>query len=134
MLIRPKEHALGAAVKEAGRRILLGTSVGAAVEASSRGIGSYSAALALQSVATTNARGLLGGDEESRGLVAASELSMETKLPMFMTVCFFTPIMILLYAVFSHTFQPERLVELVAFQFVVIDLGYYLCASERSPL
>jgi hypothetical protein len=132
MLIRPKERALGAAVKEAGRRILLGTNVGAAVAASSRGIASYSAAVALQGVATTNARELVGGDEESRGLAAASELSMETKLPMFMTICFFTPIMIVLYAVFSHTYQPERLVELGAFEFAVIDLGYYLSAAERS--
>jgi hypothetical protein len=133
MLIRPKEQALRAAVKEAGRRILLGTKIGAAVAASSRRIASYSAAVALQSVATTNAREFMGGDEESRGLAAASELSMETKLPMFMTVCFFTPIMIVLYAVFSHTYQPDRLVELGTFEFAVIDLSYYLSAAERSP-
>jgi hypothetical protein len=133
MLIRPKEQALGAAVKEARRRILLGTNVGAAVAASSREIASYSASAALQSVATTNAGEFVGGDEESRGLAAASELSMETKLPLFMTVCFFTPIMIILYAVFSHTYQPERLVELGGLEFAVIDLGYYMCAAERSP-
>lgn len=132
MLIRPKENALGAAVKEVGRRILLGSRVGAAVAASSRGIASYSAAAALQDAATTNAREFAGGDEESRGLAAASELNMETKLPMFMTVCFFTPILIVLYAVFSHTYQPERLVELEAFEFVVIDLGYYLSAAEKN--
>jgi len=133
LLIRPREPSLGAAVKEAGRRILLGTDVAAAVEASSRGIASYSAAAALLSVARTNAREFVGGDEESRGLAAASELSMETKLPVFMTICFFTPIMVVLYAVFSHTYQPERLVELGAFEFAVIDLGYYLSAAERSP-
>jgi len=133
MLIRPKEQALRTAVKEAGRRILLGTKVGAAVAASSRLIASYSAAVALQNVATSDASEFMGGDEESRGLAAASELSMETKLPMFMTVCFFTPIMLVLYAVFSHTYQPERLVELGALEFAVIDLGYYLSAAERSP-
>jgi len=133
MLIRPTEHALGAAVKEAGRKILLGTNVGAAVAASSRGIASYSAAVALQGVANTSAKEFLGGDEESRGLAAASELGMETKLPLFMTVCFFTPIMIVLYAVFSNTFQPDRLVGLGAFEFAVIDLAYYFCASERNP-
>ena len=133
MLIRPKNQALEAAVKEAGRRILLGTNVGAAVAECSRGIASYSATAALQNVATTIAREFAAGDEESRGLAAASELSMETKLPMFMTVCFFTPIMLVLYAVFSHTYQPERLVELGAFEFAVIDLGYHLSAAERSP-
>jgi len=133
MLIRPKDQALGAAVKEASRRILLGTSVGTAVAACSRGIASYSAAAALQNVATTDAKEFAAGDEESRGLAAASELSMETKLPLFMTVCFFTPMMLVLYAVFSHTYQPERLVELGAFEFAIIDLGYYLSAAERSP-
>jgi hypothetical protein len=132
MLIKPREQALGDAVREVGRRILLGTRVGDAVAASSRRIASYSAAVALQSLATTNS-GEFVGDEESRGLAAASELSLETKLPLFMTVCFFTPIMIVLYAVFSHTYQPERLVELCAFEFAVIDLGYYLSATERSP-
>jgi len=133
MLMRPKERALRAAVKEAGRRILLGTGVSAAVEASSRAVASYSATSAIQSVATTSTGEFVGGDEESRGLAAASELSMETKLPMFMTICFFAPIMIVLYAVFSHTYQPERLVELGAFEFAVIDLGYYLSAAEKSP-
>jgi len=133
MLIRPKDQALGAAVKEAARRILLGTSVGDAVATCSRGVASYSAAAALQDVATTNAREFVGGDEESKGLAVASELNMETKLPIFMTVCFFTPIMLVLYAVFSHMYQPERLVELGAFEFAAIDLGYYLSAAEWSP-
>jgi hypothetical protein len=133
MLIRPKENALGSAVKEAGRRILLGTGVGPAVAACSRGIASYSAAAALQSVATANGREFVGEDEESRGLAAATELSMETKLPLFMTVCFFTPIMIVLYAVFSHVYQPVGLIELGAFEFATIDIGYYLCAVEKTP-
>ncbi|HXW95111.1 MAG TPA: hypothetical protein VEJ19_05340 [Nitrososphaerales archaeon] len=132
MLIRAKEQALRVAVKQAGRMILLGNRVSVAAEACSRGIASYSAAVALQSVATTNAREFTGGDEESRGLATASELSMETKLPMFMTLCFFTPIMIVLYAVFSHSYQQEQMVELGAFEFAVIDIGYYLSAAERN--
>jgi hypothetical protein len=58
---------------------------------------------------------------------------METKLPIFMTVCFFAPIMITLYAVFSHTYQPDRLAELGAFEFTIIDLAYYLSAADRGP-
>jgi len=133
MLIRPKENALASVVKEAGRRILLGTGVGPAVAASSRGIASYSAAAVLQGVATNNGRESIGEDEESRGLAAATELSMETKLPMFMTVCFFTPIMIVLYCVFSHVYQPVGLIELGAFEFAVIDIGYYLSSAEKTP-
>jgi hypothetical protein len=132
MLIKPKEPTLAAAVKEAARRILLGEGVNAAVVESTHGIASYSASAALRDVATTRAKEFEAGDEESRGLAASSELGMETKLPMFMTVCFFAPIMITLYAVFSHTYAPERLVELGAFEFAVVDLAYYLSAADRS--
>ena len=52
---------------------------------------------------------------------------------MFMTVCFFTPIMLLLYAVFSHVYSTDGLAELAAFGFVVIDLAFYLAASDRGP-
>ena len=132
MLVKPKEKALSAAVKETARRILLGVRVGPAAAESSSALASYSAAAAMESVATVSAREFAGGDEESRGLAMSMELSMETKLPVFMTVCFFAPIMIMLYAVFSHIYQPEQLVELGAFEFVVIDLSFYLSAADRS--
>jgi hypothetical protein len=133
MLIKPKEPTLAAAVKETARRILLGEGVDAAVVESTRRVASYSASSALRGVATAKAREFEANDEESRGLAASSELGMETKLPMFMTVCFFAPIMITLYAVFSHTYDPELLVELGAFEFVVVDLAYYFSAADRSP-
>ena len=100
---------------------------------SSHHLASYSAASVLQSVAAANARGFAGGDEESRGLAVSTELSMETKLPIFMTVCFFAPIMMVLYAVFTHTYQPEQLIELGTLEFAVVDLAYYLSAADRTP-
>jgi hypothetical protein len=133
MLIRPRERALATAAAEAARRILLGTRVRAAVVESSRGLASYSAVTALRSLATMKSREFEAGDEESRGLATSSELIMETKLPMFMTVCFFAPIMIILYAVFSHTYGPEQLTELGAFEFAVLDLAYFFSSADRSP-
>jgi len=133
MMIKPKEQVLSAAVKDSARRILLGMKVDTAVGESSNALSSYSAAAALHSVAASGAREFAGSDEESRGLAISADLSMETKLPIFMTVCFFAPIMITLYAVFSHTYQPDRLVELGAFEFTVIDLAYYLSAADRGP-
>ena len=132
MLLRPREQALSAAVKEAARKILLGIRVDAAVAESSQAIASYSAAAALQNVAASRAGEFVGGDEESRGLALSTELSMETKLPVFMTVCFFAPIMIVLYAVFSHTYQPQQLIELGTLEFVAIDLAYYLSSADSN--
>jgi EamA domain-containing membrane protein RarD len=50
-----------------------------------------------------------------------------------MTVCFFAPIMLLLYAVFFHLYDTMSLGELAAFEFVIIDLAFYMSASDRAP-
>jgi hypothetical protein len=133
ILLRSRDATVAETLAEAGRRVLLGTAVESAVATSSQSLASYSAALALRSVATLNPEALDTSDEETRGLASSSELSRETKLPMFMTVCFFTPIMLLLYAVFSHSYTPASLAELTAFEFVVIDLAFFLSASDRGP-
>jgi len=73
------------------------------------------------------------GDEESRGLASSSDLSRETKLPVFMTACFFTPIMLLLYAVFSHSYSGGSLAELIALEFIILDLTFYLSSGDRGP-
>lgn len=133
VLIRPRDPALAASVKEAGRRVLLGERVEGAVEASARGLASYSAAAALRGVASFSASGIGSGDEEARGLASASDLGRETRIPMVTTVCFFAPIMLVLYAVFSHAYAPLKLAELSGFDFIVVDLAFYLGAPNREP-
>ena len=131
MLLRPKEPSLAAAVREVARKVLLGNGVVGAV-AESKGVTSYSAAAVLRAAASMRAREYEAGDEESRGLAASSELGMETKLPLFMTVCFFAPIVLTLYAVFSHTYDPPHLFGLAVFEFAVIDLTYYFSSPDRG--
>ncbi|MDA4126261.1 MAG: hypothetical protein OK452_03520 [Thaumarchaeota archaeon] len=133
MLLRAGEPGLKKALAELGRSILLGARVEGAVEIVSRKLASYSATAVLRGTATLHPRIVDVSDQEVRGLMNSSELSKETRLPMFMTVCFFTPIMLLLYAVFNHIYSTEGLAELAAFGFLVIDLGFYLAASDRGP-
>lgn len=133
MLLRANEEELKRTLTEIGRSVLLGTKVENAVERASRRLASYSAAAALRGTATLRPRTADVGDQEVRGLMSSSELSRETRLPMFMTVCFFAPIMLLLYAVFTHIYSPDGLAELAAFGFIVIDLAFYLAASDRGP-
>lgn len=133
MLLHAGEPELKKALTELGRSILLGARVEGAVEIVSRKLASYSATAVLRGTATLRPRIVDVSDQEVRGLMSSSELSKETRLPMFMTVCFFTPIMLLLYAVFSHIYSTEGLAELAAFGFLVIDLGFYLAASDRGP-
>lgn len=133
ILLRPREAALARTVTEAGRVLLLGARVDVAVSQASPGLASYSAAAALRSVATLSSSAADAGDEETRGLANSSELGRETKLPIFMTACFFSPIMLLLFAVFSHSYDPGSLAELAAFEFILLDLAFYMTASDRGP-
>jgi hypothetical protein len=133
MLLRPAEPELKRTLVDIGRSVLLGTGVENAVERASRRLVSYSAATALRGTATLHPRTADVSDQEVRGLMNSSELSRETKLPMFMTVCFFTPIMLVLYAVFTHIYSMDGLAGLAAFGFIVIDLSFYLAASDRGP-
>lgn len=132
LLLRSRDPSLASTLLDAGRLVLLGLKVEKAVAASSNMLASYSAAVALRSFSTLRSSTFDAGDEETRGLASSADLSKETKLPIFMTVCFFAPIMLLLYSVFSHSYDPGSLAELAAFEFVVIDLSFYLTASDRG--
>jgi len=133
ILLRPRDPTLVETASEAGRMVLLGERVESAVARSSDNLASYSASTALISIASMSPREFGTRDEEARGLTLSSELSRETKLPMFMTICFFTPIMLVLYAVFTRSYDPTTLAELAAFEFVAIDLAFYLSAADRGP-
>lgn len=132
VLLRPRDPALKAGLKEAGREVLLGTGVGRALESSAQSMVSYSAAAAFRGLAAFAPSGVEQGDEEARGLAMSSDLNRETKVPILMTVCFFTPIMLILYAVFSHAYGPADFAELASLEFIVLDLVFFLSAAERS--
>lgn len=129
MMVRPRVPSIARAVRESSRMVLLGTRVEDALWRASGGLASGSASVALRSLATLGPGGFGAGDEESRGLASSDDLSRETKLPMFMTACFFAPIMLLLYAVFSQTYSPSGILELVVFEFIVVDLAFYLSSA-----
>lgn len=133
ILLKARDRSLASAVREGGRRVLLGTRVDRAVEAPARSLASYSASAALRGVASFRPKGIYQGDEETRGLASSSDLSRETKVPMLMTVCFFTPILLVIYAVFSHLYGASELAELASFEFIVVDLAFYMSAGERGP-
>lgn len=131
--LRPREKSIALAVSEAVRQILLGIRVEEALRKASRGLSSDSAASMMRSIAVLRSSSFETEDEETKGLAVSGSLLKETKLPMFMTVCFFAPIMILFYAVFSHAYDVVSLSELAAFEFVAIDLAFYFSAPNGSP-
>jgi hypothetical protein len=132
-LLRSTEDTLAKTLSEITRQLLLGNKAEMAVMGASKNLASYSAIAALYRMAVFRPRAFDAGDEESTGIAKSSELSRETKIPIFMTVCFFAPIMLLLYAVFFHLYDTMSLGELAAFEFVIIDLAFYMSASDRAP-
>lgn len=133
LMLKPREQSLVAAASQGARLVLLGAPVERAAAEASEKLASYSASEVLRGVAKLSPADFGTGDDESRGLATSSELYRETKLPMLMTVCFFSPIMLVLYAVFSHSYDAARLAELVALDFVVVDLAFFVSSADRGP-
>jgi hypothetical protein len=131
LMMSPKEESLSSAVADAKRSILLGTAVDDALTEASRRLASTSAATALRNMGTLSLAPSDAG-EEALGLATTEQLSRETKLPIFMTVCFFSPVMLLLYALFSHQTSLLSLAELIGLQLVILDLSFHLCSGERG--
>jgi len=133
LMLRPRGSSLHRAVSEGARMVLLGSSAERATAEASRGLASYSAAEVLKGIAGLEPGDFAKGDEEARGLAASSELYRETKLPMLMTACFFSPIMLILYAVFTASYDPVRLGGLVAFQFILLDIALFFSSVDGGP-
>lgn len=132
LLARARDPALKTSLEEAGRRILLGTGVERALEGSARPLVSDTAVTVLKGLARFAPEGVEQGDDEALGIAASSDLSRETRVPILMTACFFTPILLVLYAVFSHAYSATDLVELSSLEFIVLDLAFFLSAAERN--
>ena len=132
MILRARERYLDEALTEAKRRILLGRGVEEAARVAIPRLASSSAARVVGSVASLQPDGMNEGGEEASGIDSASELSLETKLPVFMAACFFSPIMLLLYSLFSHITDPVELAGLVGFEVIVLDIAFFLCSAGRG--
>ena len=128
-----QEKEVSQAFREAGRLILLGEDPETAVDMASKRITSYSAKSAMLSAATISARTPATGGEEFSGLQNAMDLESEVKVPLFMTVCFFTPVLLVLAAVFGHDSGPQSTVELSGCGLLVLDAAYFATSSRKEP-
>ncbi len=134
LMLKSADPDISQALARVKKAILLGVPPSAAVNQSADLLASTSAADALRKAATMSPETMEEGGEENRGIVNALQLGEESKLPLFMTVCFFAPILLLLYAVFSRLEDPRSLLELLGVQLVVLDLSFHFTSSERRKL
>ena len=131
MEMRSRDKVTASALDLIRRLVLLGVKPEEAVARASERLSSYSAIAALESASTLSPL-IPSGGEEASGLETAYQLERETKVPLFMTVCFFTPVILVLLAVFSHRTDPQGMLGLLAGGIVVLDLSYFLCSPRRS--
>ncbi len=134
MLLSSEEQELAAALDEIRRMILLGHAPTEAILKYGTEMASESASQALLSTATSNPGSIEDEGRELEDVFAASSLGEETKVPVFIAACFFAPIMLLLYAILTHSTTPIDLAELVALEVVVLNLTFAFSSQERRKL
>lgn len=132
LLLRSDDRAVQEALTETGRSVLLGTPPAEALNLAAGRLASYSLRNVMASLATLDPGRVAESGEEKEGILATAQLSEESRLPLFMAVAFFTPLLLTLYAVFSHQSGATSFAELVGFQVVVVDIAFYFCSTERT--
>ena len=134
LLLESSEDNISSLLSSAKRRILLGEDVQGSLAAAGARAASRSANDVLSALATSEASLIIEGGEETQAITESSQLSEESKLPLFMAVAFFTPILLILFAVLTHQSAPGSFASLVIIQAVIMDLAFYVSSSEKDKL
>ncbi len=133
MMLRSSEPRLSAMIDEAKRSTLLGKDASAAF-ARVHEVKSDSVSSILGSVVRAQGDRLSDEGEELEGMVRASLSAEETKFPVFLTVSFFLPIMLMLLAAVGHHDDPLPIVSLAFVEVVVLDLALSFSSIDRRRL
>ncbi len=134
MLLSSEERELATTLDEIRRMILLGHRPTEAILKYGTELASDSASQALLSTATSNPGSIEDEGRELEDVFAASSLGEETKVPVFIAACFFAPIMLLLYAILTHSTTPIDLAELVALEVVILNFTFAFSSQEKRKL
>lgn len=124
LMLRAEEPHLSSFLAEVRRRVLLGydarsATLGARPESR---VFSESARTVINSVVGVDRARVEEGGDELDGMLNSSGLDDETKLPLFVSVSFFLPIMLMLFAAMTKGTGPAAMGALVVLEVVVLDL------------
>lgn len=125
LMLRAEEPRLGSFLRDVGRRVLLGYDAPSAVRAAGPGehVFSESAKTVVDSVVGVDRSRVEEGGDELDGLLSSSGLEEETKLPLFIAVSFFLPIMMMLFCAVTRHTGAASIGGLVVLELVVLDLA-----------
>jgi hypothetical protein len=134
MMLRTDEPRLSALLGELKRTTLLGVDPADTFARMGGKAESESVSKVLGSVVRAQGERLVDEGEELEGMVAASLSREETNFPVFLTVSFFLPIMLMLLAAIDHHTDLLAMVSLTFLEVVVLDLALSLSSTERKRL
>ena len=133
LMLRSDEPGLKGVLEDAKKSTLLGLDASRDV-AVSRMVVADSVSGILASVGRASGSRLQDEGEELEGIVRASLSNQESKFPVFLTVSFFFPIMLMLLAAIGHHDDAVSLVSLAFLEVVVLDLVLSFASTERRRL
>jgi hypothetical protein len=133
ILIDQKQFSFSQSIKEAKRAVLLGYSLEKSLEVLEKNITSSSLLSALKTYRSKN-RGSLALYDEYTQQVLDSMLSYETKVPIFVAVVFFAPILLTFFVITAHLFSPVQLIYMILLDILIVDIGFLYSSSERKML
>jgi len=134
MLLRCDEEELAGTLEDAKRMVLLGHAPKETIVESAAEIASESVSEALLSMVSRDAASIEDVGDELESVFAASSLGDETKVPVFIAVSFFAPIMLLLFAVLTRSTTPQELGEIVVLELIILNIAFAFSSRERRRL
>ena len=131
LLIRGDEGYLKAALRDARRMTLLGID-SSGLDWAKEKIVSQSVAAVLASISRIDKVRSGDGSEELEGILSAADLYEETRLPMFIAVSFFLPIMLMLFAAMTHNTGFVALGGLAIIEVVILDIALSVSSNSQG--
>jgi hypothetical protein len=134
LMLHSEEPMLSSLLEEMKRRTLLGIDAADSLKRSERRVRSESALRILRSVVRAQGERLQDEGEELESVVRSSVSGEETKFPVFMTIAFFLPIMLMIFAAMERHTEPLAIASLAFLEIVVLDLALSISSTERRRL
>jgi hypothetical protein len=132
LMLRAEERRLSAFLADVRRNVLLGYDAASATRNAmpQNRVFSESARTVVNSVVGVDRARVEEGSDELDGILNSSGLDEETKLPLFIAVSFFLPIMMMLFAAMTKETGPGALGALAVLEVVVLDLTLAVSGSS----
>jgi len=134
LMLHSEEPLLSSVLDDMKRQTLLGIDARETLRGLEDRVQSESALRILRSIVRAQGERLQDEGEELEIAVRSSVSGEETKFPVFMTIAFFLPIMLMIFAAMEHHADPVAIVSLAFLEIVVLDLALSISSTERRRL